>query len=180
MLMQTIGPEMDPGLRAIIMADIMELKRMPDLAKRVRDYRPQPDPIQQEMAKLQIELLKSQIELNKAKALTAQADAENTALQTEQDATGVDHQREMALMGAQAEGNRARDVTLGLLNGETPVQNIQAAVGYNSLVEKKNEMRATQPPRVAQPYVPPAGQVPLAPLQSAQQMNPAQRLAYPR
>lgn len=180
MLMQTIGPEMDPGLRAIIMADIMELKRMPDLAKRVRDYRPQPDPMQQEMARLQIELLKSQIELNKAKALTAQADAENTALQTEQDATGVDHQREMALMGAQAEGNRARDVTLGLLDGETPVQNIQAAVGYNSLVEKKNEMRATQPPRVAQPYVPPAGQVPLAPLQSAQQMNPAQSLAYPR
>jgi len=181
MLMQTIGPEMDPGLRAIIMADIMELKRMPDLAKRVREYQPQPDPIQQEMAKLQIELLKSQIELNKAKALTAQADAENTALQTEQDATGVGHQREIELMGAQAKGNRARDVTLGLLNGETPAQNIQAAVGYNSLIEKKDEMKSKSPPIVAQPYVPPMGQQPLAPLQSLQipQVDPTQRLASP-
>lgn len=181
MLMQTIGPDMDPGLRGIIMADIMDLKRMPELAKRVRDYKPEPDPVQQEMAKLQVELLKSQIALNNAKAMSAEADAENTALDTEQDATGVDHQREVELMGAQAKGNRARDVTLGLIKGDTPAQNIQAAVGYNSLIEKKDEMKSKNVPKVAQPYVPPTGQPALAPLQSAQpqQVQGPQGLAQP-
>jgi hypothetical protein len=171
MLMQTIGPDMDPGLRAIIMADIMELKRMPDLAKRVREYQPQPDPMQQEMARLQIELLKSQIAMNNAKATVSQAEAERTALDTEQDASGVDHQREVELMGAQARGNRNRDVTLGLLKGDTPAQQIEAAVGYNHLMEKKEQAASQMPPKVAQPYVPPTGQPALAPLQSAQQQQ---------
>lgn len=179
MLMQTIGPDMDPGLRGIIMADIMELKRMPDLAKRVREYQPQPDPMQQALAKAQLDLLLSQIELNKAKALTAQADAENTALQTEQDVQGVDHQRAIELMGAQARGNRARDVTMGLIKGEAAPQNIEAAVGYNSLIEKKDEAKSKMPP-VLPSYTPPAGQVPMAPLQSAsQQVQPTQGLAMP-
>lgn len=179
MLMQTIGPDMDPGLRAIIMADIMELKRMPELAKRVRDYQPQPDPVQQEMAMLQIELLKSQIALNNAKAMAAEADAENVALDTEQDASGVDHQRAVELMGAQARGNRARDVTMGLIKGDAAPSNIEAAVGYNSLIEKKDEMKSRVTPKVGQPYVPPAGQSALAPLQSAQQQQIPQGLAIP-
>ena len=179
MLMQTIGPDMDPGLRGIIMADIMELKRMPDLAKRVREYQPQPDPMQQALAKAQLDLVLSQIELNKAKALTANADAENTALQTEQDVQGIDHQRAIELMGAQAKGNRTRDVTMGLIKGEAAPQNIEAAVGYNSLIEKKDEAKSKMPP-VLPAYTPPAGQVPMAPLQSApQQVQPTQGLAMP-
>jgi hypothetical protein len=181
MLMQTIGPDMDPGLRAIIMADIMELKRMPDLAKRVREYQPQPDPMQQAMAKAQYDLIVSQIALNNAKAKTAEASAENTALQTEQDASGVDQQRKVELMGAQARGNRARDVTMGLLKGDTPHQNIEAAVGYNSIIDKKDEMKSKSVPKVDQPYVRPVGQPALAPLQSAQpqQVQPSQGVAQP-
>ena len=84
-------------------------------------------------------------------------------------------------MGAQAKGNRARDVTLGLLKGDTPPQNIEAAVGYNTLIERKDEMKSKDVPKVPQPYVPPMGQEPLAPLQSAQpqQGQPTQPLAYP-
>lgn len=178
MLMQTIGPDMDPGLRGVIMAEIADLKRMPHLAQQIRSYKPQPDPMQQEMAMLQIELLKSQIELNKAKAMTAAADAENTALETEQDATGVNHQRDIELMGAQARGNRDRDVTLGLLKGETAVQNIQAAVGFNKLVENKDEMKSKVAPMVSQPFVKPQ-QPPLAPLQSAQPQQLPQGVARP-
>lgn len=178
MLMQTIGPDMDPGLRGVIMAEIADLKRMPHLAQQIRSYKPQPDPMQQEMAMLQIELLKSQIELNKAKAMTAAADAENTALQTEQDATGVDHQRDIELMGAQARGNRDRDITLGLLKGETAPQNIQAAVGFNKLVENKDEMKSKVAPMVNQPFVKPE-QSPLAPLQSAQPQQLPQGVARP-
>ena len=160
------------------MAEIADLKRMPHLAQQIRSYKPQPDPMQQEMAMLQIELLKSQIELNKAKAMTAAADAENTALQTEQDATGVDHQRDIELMGAQARGNRDRDVTLGLLKGEAAAQNIQAAVGFNKLVENKDEMKSKVAPMVNQPFVKPQ-QPPLAPLQSAQPQQLPQGVARP-
>ena len=82
-------------------------------------------------------------------------------------------------MGAQARGNRARDVTMGLIKGEAAPQNIEAAVGYNSLIEKKDEAKSKMPP-VLPAYIPPDGQVPMAPLQSApQQVQPTQGLAMP-
>jgi hypothetical protein len=132
------------------------------------------------MGQAQLDLILSQIALNKAKAMSAEADAENVALDTEQDVSGVDHQRAVELMGAQARGNRNRDVTMGLIKGETTPQNIEAAVGYNSLIERKDEMKAKTAPTVNQPYVPPVGQPALAPLQSAQpQPQPTQGLAIP-
>jgi hypothetical protein len=39
------------------MADIMELMRMPDQAKRMREYKPQADPMEQKMKELQMENL---------------------------------------------------------------------------------------------------------------------------
>ena len=54
-LLQTLGPSEDPAIRRGIMADIYELSRMPDKAKLIRDYKPEPDPIQQQLAELEIE-----------------------------------------------------------------------------------------------------------------------------
>jgi len=173
MLMQTIGPDMDPGLRGVIMAKIADLKRMPDLAQQIRAYKPQPDPMQVKLQEMQIALLEAQIEEVKSKTAKNLADAENKALDTELDATGVNHQRDVELMGAQAKGNRDRDVTGALLKAEVPAQNIQAAVGYNHLIEKGDEKKA-QPKRPMNEFVrPPTApqQPPLAPLQSVQQMQ---------
>ena len=36
MVLQTVGPDMDPGLRSIILSKIADLKRMPDLAESIR------------------------------------------------------------------------------------------------------------------------------------------------
>lgn len=181
MLMQTIGPDMDPGLRGVIMAKIADLKRMPDLAQQIRAYKPQPDPMQQKMQELQIQLLEAQIAEVESKTAKNMADAENKSLDTELDATGVNHQREVELMGAQAKGNRDRDVTGALLKAETSPQNIQAAVGYNHLIEKGDEMKA-QPKRPMTDFVRPSAQPeqpPLAPLQSAQGQQLPQGLANP-
>lgn len=74
-LLQTVGPNEDPTVRRELMADIMELMRMPDQAKRLREYQPQADPVQEQMKKLQLENLmlenehlKSQIKDKQARA----------------------------------------------------------------------------------------------------------------
>lgn len=171
MLMQTIGPDMDPGLRSIIMAEIMELKRMPELAQNVRSYQPQPDPMQVKMQELQITLLEAQIETERSKAAKNNADAENTALDTELEVDGTKHQRTVEQQGAQARGNRDLEITKGFIKGEAPSQNIEAAVGFNKLTEQSDAQQA-KPIREPAPYTPPQGQMPLAPLQSAQPQLP--------
>ena len=49
---------------------------MPDLAKRIESYQPQPDPLAQEKAQLEIELLKAQLATEQAKAASFQSQAQ--------------------------------------------------------------------------------------------------------
>ena len=56
-LLQTLGPNEDPAIRRSLMSDIMELMRMPEQAKRIREYQPQPDPVQEQLQKIEIEKL---------------------------------------------------------------------------------------------------------------------------
>lgn len=67
-LLQTVGPSEDPSIRREIMAQIMDLMKMPEQAKKIRDYQPQPDPVQQKMQELQIAKLEAEIEKIKADA----------------------------------------------------------------------------------------------------------------
>lgn len=96
-LLQTLGPNEDPAIRRELMADIMELMKMPDQAKRIRDYQPQPDPIQQQMQ--QLELMKMQMEIEKMKADIA--DKYARAGENEVD-------RELKLRKAEVEAAKAR------------------------------------------------------------------------
>lgn len=78
-LLQTLGPNEDPTIRRTIMADIMELMRMPDQAKRVRDFKPEPDPVQEQFKKLELERLILENEKIKAEIMDRKARAnENT------------------------------------------------------------------------------------------------------
>ena len=76
-LLQTVGPNSDPDLVKMILSDIAKLRKMPDLARRIENYQPQPDPMAQERAQLEIELLKAQIAAENARA---QRDAANAQL----------------------------------------------------------------------------------------------------
>ena len=178
MMLQTIGPDMDPGLSKIILGQIADLKRMPDLAEQIRAYEPQPDPLQQRLAELQIEELEAKIALDNARAQEALAQAENKALDTELEATGSKHQRDVEKMGAQARGNRDLEVTKGLLKGETPAGMIEAAVGYNKMVEDSDHIQASPAP-VGRPPAP-QQTLPMAPLQSAQGLPQEQPLVFPQ
>lgn len=75
-LFQTVGPNADPDLTKMILADIAKLRKMPDLAKRIEAYQPQPDPLVQEKAQLEIELLKAQLATEQAKAASYQSQAQ--------------------------------------------------------------------------------------------------------
>ena len=65
-LLQTLGPKGDPAITRMLMADIYELSRMPDKAKAIREYQPEPDPVQQQIQALQLENMKLENEKLKA------------------------------------------------------------------------------------------------------------------
>ncbi len=73
-MLQTTGPNSDPGEVRMIRAEIARLRKMPDLAKRIEEYEPQPDPMAVKKAELEIVLLEAQIE--KEHALAAKHGAE--------------------------------------------------------------------------------------------------------
>jgi hypothetical protein len=117
---------------------------MPALAERIRAYQPQPDPVAQKLQELQIAELEGKIALEQAKTIKLQAEAENIALDTQMDADGTSHERNVETMGAQASGNRDLEVTKALLKGEAPVGNIEAGVGFNKMTDDADRIRASQ------------------------------------
>ena len=75
-LLQTVGPNEDPTVRRTIMAEIARLQKMPELAKKLESYQPQPDPMAMKQAELQIALLQAQVANERAKAGENQVDIE--------------------------------------------------------------------------------------------------------
>ena len=67
-LLQTLGPEMDQGMRNIIMSQIAKLQRMPDLAAQMANYEPKPDPFVEKMKELEMRKLISEIKERESRA----------------------------------------------------------------------------------------------------------------
>lgn len=76
-MLQTTGNNMDWGLRNMILSDIARLRKMPDMAKRIEEYKPEPDPMEQKKAELEVMLLEAQIA--KEHALAAKHNTEAQA-----------------------------------------------------------------------------------------------------
>lgn len=74
-MLQTMGNNMDPEMAKMILSDIARLRKMPDLAKKIESYQPQPDPLQQKRAQLEVALLEAQVANEQAKAMQAQSTA---------------------------------------------------------------------------------------------------------
>jgi len=145
MVLQTVGPDMDPTLRQIILGKIADLKRMPDLAEQLRSYQPQPDPMQVAMAEAELKKINGEIELDQARAEEARARAAKLLEEADDLMSGMKHERDVEKMGAQAAGNRSLEVTKALLSGETPAGMIEAAVGYNKVQEAEGKRNTFAP-----------------------------------
>lgn len=178
MMLQTIGPDMDPGERKLVLAEIAELKRMPELAQSIRTYEPQPDPMQVALQQAQLDLLHAQIEETRAKAMKNVADAQNTDLDTAQTADGTKQRQDIEKQGAQARGNQDLEVTKALLEGTTHAGNIEAAVGFNKLGERAAELKGLVGSLSGSPTIGPA-QSSAPPAQPLPPLNPPQPLAQP-
>lgn len=132
-MLQTVGPNSDPKIVYTLMADIADLRKMPETAERLRNYKPQPDPIaeakaqaelenvQLENEKIKLEMLKLQTEaqLNTQKAGVEaikqgniQADTDLKNLEYVEEEMGVKHERDLQKDSAQARANLQRDLIL--------------------------------------------------------------------
>jgi len=82
-MLQTTAQSMGPAFSQIILADIARLRKMPDLAKRIETFQPQPDPMAQQKALLELELLKAQIANEQAKGRENAVDVQLKAAKTQ-------------------------------------------------------------------------------------------------
>lgn len=145
-MLQTVGPNTDPSIMLMILADIADLKRMPDLANRLRKWKPEPDPIAEQLkqlevqrAQMEVQKLQSEIELNQAKAQEALANKDQKNLDFVEQETGTKHARTMEQQKAQSEGNQNLQITKALTQprkeGER-APDLNAAIGFNALSDK--------------------------------------------
>lgn len=148
-MLQTLGPNGDPSMVMMILAEIADLKRMPELAQKLRTFKPQPTPEQQQLQQLEIEnkqlenqKLQSEIKLNEAKAMQAMALKDMTDLNYVEQETGTAHERDMQKQRAQSQGNQNLQVTKALT---TPTKegekkpDLNAAIGFNRISDKLND-----------------------------------------
>lgn len=139
-MLQTSAPNDDPAITRMIRADIAKLRKMPDLAQRLEEYEPKPDPVQQQIAQLEVMKLQAEIaeiqartaslastsNLNDARANTEMARAEHLDSQTDlntlefvEQENGVHHARDMQRQGAQASAQaRTKIIESGLQASE--------------------------------------------------------------
>ena len=115
-MLQTVGNNMGSELFQMMVSEIASLRKMPDLAEKIRQYKPEPDENAQKMQELElaykeaeIELMKSQAQENLAKAQlqgvkqtteqaraeSLQGDADKKTLDFVKSDNGIDHQQEM-------------------------------------------------------------------------------------
>ena len=135
-MLQTMGNNMDPEMSKMILSDIARLRKMPDLAKRIEEYSPQPDPLMQRKAELEVALLEAQLaneqaqtqqyqssaQLNMAKVNTEGAKAGNLKSDTDiknldfvEQESGVKQERDLQKVGEQARSQ----VQLKLIDRDT-------------------------------------------------------------
>lgn len=122
-MLQTMGNNMDPEMSKMILSDIARLRKMPDLAKRIEQYTPQPDPLVQQQRQLEVQLLQAKLateqaqgeyylsmaELNMSKVPTEAAKQEHLKSDTDlknlefvEQESGVHQEREIQKQNVQA------------------------------------------------------------------------------
>ena len=122
-MLQTMGNNMDSAMSRMILADIARLRKMPDLAKKIEEFQPQPDPLVEKQRQLELALLEAKLNTERAqeqyylanagldKAKVGTELAKQSQMQSETDLknldfveqeSGVHQERELQRIGEQA------------------------------------------------------------------------------
>ena len=118
-MLQTMGNSMPLELSQLILEDIARLRKMPELAKRLKEFKPEPDPMAEEMHKLEMAKMEAEIRKTNSEAMENEAEAQldlararkegSTADKQDLDfveqESGTKQERELQKHGAQAEAN---------------------------------------------------------------------------
>lgn len=142
-ILQTIGPNADPQIMMKILGEIVRLKRMPDLAKDIESFKPEPSPEQIQMQQLELRKLEAEaaeaeakVDLVHAQIAKLHADTGKVSLDTDDQFSGRKHARDMQKQQAQSAGNQELQITKALTAprkvGERD-PDIAAAIGYQQL-----------------------------------------------
>jgi hypothetical protein len=129
-MLQTMGNTMDPAMSFMILADIAKLRKMPELSKKIQEYKPEPDPMAQEKAMLEIELLKAQIaevqanaqensaqaQLHASRAANLSSDTDQKNLDFVEQESGVQQERNLQKQAEQAKANSKLEIVKAALN----------------------------------------------------------------
>ena len=137
-MLQTLGPNMDPMITMKILAEIADLKRMPTLAEELRNYQPQPDPIEEAKRQLEVEEEKAKINFITQRANKLIADTNKVNVETNQIASGAQQSFELAKQAAQARANQNLEITKALVKNRKPDEiqgDIDAGIGYNVMTD---------------------------------------------
>lgn len=147
-MLQTIGPNGDPKMVYMLLAEIAELKRMPALAHSLRNFDHTPSPEAQRMQQLeieekeaQVEKIKSEARLNDAKATAEAAKKDKLDLDYVEQETGTKHARDKDLQRAQSQGNQNLQVTKALTTPRKEGErepDVDAAIGFNKISDTLN------------------------------------------
>jgi len=80
-MLQTGAQTMDQGEVRLIRAEIARLRKMPVLAKKIKEYQPQPDPFTEEMKQLEKQKIMAEIEERLSRARENEVDIRNKTAQ---------------------------------------------------------------------------------------------------
>jgi hypothetical protein len=140
-MLQTIGPNAGMDMVKMILAEIARLKRMPDLAHQIMNFKPEPDPMAEEMKRLELAKLSAEVDEINAKAEKARAEARKAISEADradldfvEQETGTKHARELEKQAAQARGNQDLQITKALTTPRKEGEkdpDLAAAIGFN-------------------------------------------------
>jgi len=131
-MLQTTGNNMDPDLRNMILADIATLRKMPGMAKKIEEYEPKPDPIEEAKRELEIYLLKAQIAKEEALATKHAAEAELNGEKGYREIT----QGKLNEAKAGTEGAKTRDISSAADNKDLSYLEQESGVNQARELEK--------------------------------------------
>jgi hypothetical protein len=129
-MLQTVGNSMPPEFSYMIMEEISRLRKMPELAKRIETFEPQPDPMQQKLAELEVALKEAEIEkvrseiaenyaeakLDNATAGKVTSEKDLKDLDFTEQADGTAQRRALEKDGAQARSNIDLEIVKGAIS----------------------------------------------------------------
>jgi len=138
-MLQTMGNNAPFDITKMILIDIARLRKMPSLVKRLENWKPEPDPYEEQMKQitLKLEMAKAiemetqakknlaSVEKDLANARKLGSEADNADLAFLEQETGTTHARELENMKAQSEGNIEHEIVKARLNANSTGNNSQ-------------------------------------------------------